>query len=348
MLAACSTGARRLAARAPLARRAAAPVAARALAISAAARGPKVAVLQDQQIPKEDAVSTLKDKGFDVLWSLGEPSDAWAICTVTSPVTAEVLDRHPQCKVVAVSFTGFNHVDLEECKKRGIAVVNVPAYSTDAVAELSVGLSLAVYREIPGGERTLRAGGWAHSAGGMEIRDKVVGVVGLGDIGLRTAELFRAFGPRELLGWSRREKPAFAAAPISGKSASLEEIFDRADIVSIHVALNAETKGFVTRSLMERLRPESVLVNVARGPVIDQKAMADLLSQRRFRAGLDVFEVEPIPQDDPILKVPPEQVVITPHVAYKSLEALRRRMAITAQNLRSYADGAPQNVVLKA
>jgi len=307
-----------------------------------------VAVLQDQQIPKEDAVGALKDKGFDVLWSLSEPSDAWAICTVTSPVTAEVLDRHPQCKVVAVSFTGFNHVDLEECKKRGIAVVNVPAYSTDAVAELSVGLTLAVFREIPGGERTLRAGGWGPSPGGMEIRDKVVGVVGLGDIGLRTAELFRAFGPRELLGWSRSEKPAFAAAPISGKSATLEEIFDRADVVSIHVALNAETKGFVTRSLMERLRPESVLVNVARGPVIDQKAMADLLSQRRFRAGLDVFEVEPIPQDDPILKVPPEQVVITPHVAYKSLEALRRRMAITAQNLRSYEDGAPQNVVLKA
>mmetsp|Transcript_84073 Transcript_84073/g.139060 ORF Transcript_84073/g.139060 Transcript_84073/m.139060 type:complete len:351 (-) Transcript_84073:186-1238(-) len=315
---------------------------------SFASTGKKVAILQDQQIPKEAAIKTLEDKGFEVAWSLTEPSDAWAICTVTSPVTKEVLDKHPQCKLVAVSFTGFNHVDLEECKKRGIAVCNVPAYSTDAVAELSVGLALAVYREIPGGERTLRKGGWVHSKGGMEIRDKVVGIVGLGDIGLRAAELYRAFGPKELLGWSRREKPKFTSAPISGTSVGLEELFDRADIVSLHVALNAETKGFVSKSLMERLRPDSVLVNVARGGVIDQQAMADLLCERRFRAGLDVFEPEPIPADDPILKVPEDQVVITPHVAYKSVEALQRRMVITATNMRAYVDGTPQNVVLKA
>lgn len=316
----------------------------------AASGGPprRVAVLQDQQIPKEDAIGALQAKGFEVDWALGQPSDAWAVVTVTSPVTEEVLARHPACKVVAVSFTGFNHVDLEACKRRSIAVVNVPAYSTDAVAELSVGLALAVYREIPGGERTIRGGGWAHSAGGLELRDKVVGIVGLGDIGLRTAELFSAFRPRELLGWSRREKPAFAAAPLSGRHVPLEELFERADVVSLHVALNAETQGFVGRSLLERLRPQAVLVNVARGGVVDQRALADLLSQRRFRAGLDVFQVEPIPADDPILKVPADQVVLTPHVAYKSVEALQRRMAITAQNLRAFADGAPQNVVLQA
>jgi len=308
----------------------------------------KVAILQDQQIPKEDAVGTLEAKGFDVDWALQEPSNAWAVCTVTSPVTEEVLERHPACKVVAVSFTGFNHVDLDACRKRGIAVVNVPAYSTDAVAELSVGLTLSVFREIPGGERTIRSGGWVHSTGGLEIRDKVVGIVGLGDIGMRTAELFRAFGPRELLGWSRKEKPKFKEAPISGRHVSLEELFERSDVVSLHVALNAETQGFVGRSLLERLRPEAVLVNVARGGVVDQAAMADLLSQRRFRAGLDVFEKEPIPADDPILGVPADQVVLIPHVAYKTKEALLRRMAITANNLRAFADGAPQNVVLKA
>jgi D-3-phosphoglycerate dehydrogenase len=311
----------------------------------AAAAIKKVAILQDQQIPKENAISILQDKGFDVAWSIAEPSDAEAIVTVTSPVTAEVLDKHPACKLVAVSFTGFNHVDLEACRKRGIAVVNVPAYSTDSVAELSVGLTLAVYREIPGGERTIRAGNWVHSKGGMEIRDKVVGIVGLGDIGIRTAELYRAFGPKELLGWSRREKAAFSSAPISGKHVGLEELFDRSDIVSVHVALNAETKGFIGRSLMERLRPDSVLVNVARGGVMDQKALADLLCQRRFRAGLDVFEPEPIPAEDPILKVPEDQAVMTPHVAYKTVEALARRMVITATNIRAYADGKPQNQV---
>jgi len=175
-----------------------------------------------------------------------------------------------------------------------------------------------------------------------------VGIVGLGDIGLRTAELFKAFKPKELLGWSRREKAQFTSAPIGGKHVSLEELFERSDIISLHVALNAQTQGFVSRALMERIRPEAVLVNVARGGVVDQVAMADLLSKRRFRAGLDVFATEPIPADDPILKVPADQVVMTPHVAYKSLEALRRRMAITAENLRCFADGKAQNVVLGA
>lgn len=308
----------------------------------------KVAVIQDQQIPKDDAVSALKARDFDVYWSLSSVSDAWALVTVTQPVTEEVLNRHPACKVVAVSFTGFNHVDLDACRKRGIAVVNVPAYSTDSVAELSVGLALSVMREIPAGERALRGGGWAFSPGGQEIRDKVVGVVGLGEIGIRTAELFRAFKPRELLGWSRTEKQRFLDGPIAGKHVGLEELFDRCDIVSLHVALNSETQGFVGRQLMERLRPDSVLVNVARGGVIDQAALADLLSQRRFRAGLDVFEREPVPASDPILAVPEDQVVLTPHVAYKSREALRRRIEITADNLRAFADGNPQNVVLEA
>ncbi|CAK9033731.1 Glyoxylate reductase [Durusdinium trenchii] len=295
----------------------------------------KVAVIQDQQIPKDEAMKALSGKGFDVSWSLAEPSDAWAIVTVTNPVTKEVLDKHPKCKLVAVSFTGFNHVDLEACKERGISVVNVPAYSTDSVAELSVGLALAVYREIPAGERTLRAGGWVHSSGGMEIRDKVVGIVGLGDIGLRTAELFKAFGPSEILGWSRRPKAAFETL---GKQVPIEELFEKSDIVSLHVALNAETQGIIGRSLMERLRPESVLINVARGGVCDQPALADLLCQKRFRAGLDVFATEPIPADDPILKVPADQAVMIPHVAYQ-VEALRRRMEITATNIKLFADG---------
>ncbi|CAK9064592.1 unnamed protein product [Durusdinium trenchii] len=222
---------------------------------------------------------------------------------VTNPVTKEVLDKHPKCKLVAVSFTGFNHVDLEACKERGISVVNVPAYSTDSVAELSVGLALAVYREIPAGERTLRAGGWVHSSGGMEIRDKVVGIVGLGDIGLRTAELFKAFGPSEILGWSRRPKAAFETL---GKQVPIEELFEKSDIVSLHVALNAETQGIIGRSLMERLCGLRVRQ-------MDVRPVSDASDS------LDVFATEPIPADDPILKVPADQAVMIPHVACAQL-----------------------------
>lgn len=114
------------------------------------------------------------------------------------------------------------------------------------------------------------------------------------------------------------------------------------------MALNADTQRMIGRSLLERLRPESVLINVARGGVCDQEVLAEFLCQRRFRAGLDVFATEPIPADDPILKVPQEQAVLIPHVAYKTVEALRRRMAITASNLRHFADGHPRNVVLQS
>mmetsp|Transcript_48506 Transcript_48506/g.113548 ORF Transcript_48506/g.113548 Transcript_48506/m.113548 type:complete len:349 (+) Transcript_48506:66-1112(+) len=305
----------------------------------------KVALLQDMQIEQDKALGAIKEKGFEVTHHPEEFPDAWALVTVVKPVTEEVLAQYPECKLVAVSFTGFNHVDLEACKKRGISVVNVPAYSTDSVAELSLGLTLAVMREIPMSERTIRCGGWAHSAGGNEIRNKTIGILGLGDNGLRTAELFRAFHPAEILGWSRREKPAFTNAPIEGKLVGLEELFERSDVVAVNMALNAQTQKFVSRDLMEKLKPEAVLVNVARGGVIDQDAMCDLLNQRRFRAGLDVFETEPVPLNDPILRVPPDQVVLTPHVAYKSKEALLRRMAITAENIAKFANGTPQNLV---
>jgi len=324
-----------------------APLSAGLIACRGFAAGPakKVALLQDMQIEEDKALQAIKDHGFEVTTHPDEFPDAWALVTVVKPVTEEILAKHPECKLVAVSFTGFNHVDLDACKKRGITVVNVPTYSTDAVAELALGLTLAVMREIPMSERTLRAGGWAHSAGGLEIRDKTIGILGLGANGLRTAELFRAFHPKEIIGWSRREKPAFSDPAIGGRRVGLEELFETSDVICVNVALNAETQKFVSRTLMEKMKPEAVLVNVARGGVMDQEALADLLNQRRFRAGLDVFETEPVPANDPILRVPPDQVVLTPHVAYKTKEALLRRMAITAENIAQFAKGTPRNVV---
>mmetsp|Transcript_16660 Transcript_16660/g.34778 ORF Transcript_16660/g.34778 Transcript_16660/m.34778 type:complete len:321 (-) Transcript_16660:401-1363(-) len=309
---------------------------------------PKVAMIQDQEIPKQDVERMLNEKGFDVLWTgYDEPSDAWAIVTDgRGRITDEVLAKHPNCKLLAVSFVGTNHIDHDACKKGGIAVVNAPDYSSSTVAELTIGLALSVYREIPAAERTIRCGGWVHSAGGMELRGKSIGIVGLGHIGLETAKLFSAFGPRELLGWSRRPKEAFAS--IGGSQVSLGEIFERADVISLAVLLTNETRGMITKELLEKLKPSSVLINIARAQLCDQEALVELLCQRRFRAGLDVFTAEPLPADDPMLKVPADQVVLVPHLGYKSFEALQRRFALTAENLRCYADGAPQNLLLGA
>mmetsp|Transcript_54359 Transcript_54359/g.116072 ORF Transcript_54359/g.116072 Transcript_54359/m.116072 type:complete len:351 (-) Transcript_54359:169-1221(-) len=301
----------------------------------------KVAFIQDQQIPRPDAEAALSGEGFSSQWCLDGPSDAWGLVTVTTPVTEEILDQHPNCKVVAVSFTGFNHVDMEACRKRGISVVNVPAYSTDAVAELTVGLAVTSFREVVVGDRAIREGKWVISEGGLEICNKTVGIVGIGAIGNRTAELFSAFRAKEILGWSRSPKPDFI-----GRQVDLETVFKSSDIVSVHVPLNAETQGMIGRDLLQHLKPDSVLINVARGGVVDQTVLTEMLCERRFRAALDVFEKEPLSQEDPLVtKVPPEQVVLIPHVGYKSKEALQRRIAITAGNLRAFADGKPRNLV---
>lgn len=303
----------------------------------------QVAMLQDQQLDRAEVADALGR--FELLWPpFAAPTGAWALATDgRGQVTEEDLAMHPHCRVLAVAFVGTNHVDHEACRRRGITILNCPDYSSRTVAELTIGLTLSAYREIPRAERALRAGGWAVSGGGMEIFGKTVAVVGLGDIGLRVAELFRAFGPRELLGFSRSAKARFAE--LGGRQVGLEEIFERADIVVLSLLLTDETRGVVSRALMEKLRPSCLLVNIARAGLCDHEALVELLAQRRFRAALDVFPEEPLPQGDALLQVPEEQLVIVPHIGYKSVEALRRRLALLAENLRYAADGVPQNVV---
>jgi len=305
----------------------------------------QVAMLQDQQLDKEEVASTLSN--FELLWPpFDMETDAWAIATDgRGQVTEEDLAKHPKCQFLSVAFVGTNHVDHEACKKRGITIMNCPDYSSRTVAELTIGLTLSVLRDIPRAEQTLRGGGWAVSAGGMEIHNKTVAIVGLGDIGFRCAQLFSAFGPKELLGWSRRQKPHFSEPPMNGRQVGLDEIFESADIVVLSVLLTEQTRGMISRALMQKLRPTSVLINIARAELCDYQALADLLCQRRFRAALDVYPEEPLPVDDPILKVPQDQAVIVPHIGYKSHEALQRRLALVAQNLESASEGMPKNLV---
>jgi len=288
-------------------------------------------MLQDQQLDKEEVISTLSK--FELLWPPFETeTDAWAIATDgRGQVTEADLAKHPNCKFLSVAFVGTNHVDHEACKKRGITIMNCPDYSSRTVAELTIGLTLSVLRDIPRAEQTLRCGGWAVSAGGMEIYNKSIAIVGLGDIGFRCAQLFSAFGPKELLGWSRRNKPHFSEPPLNGRQIGLEEIFERADIVVLSVLLTDETRGMITRALMEKLRPTSVLVNIARAQLCDYEALVELLCQRRFRVAMDVYPEEPLSEGDPILKVPQDQALLVPHIGYKSHEALQRRLALVAE-----------------
>lgn len=304
-------------------------------------------------LPAEEAVS--QDQVGDMfrrsdlapVWALDGnlPSsldDIEAIVTVKKKVDKSILERCPELKLVAVAFTGFDHVDLDECNKRGIKVANVPGYSTDGVAELAFGMIFSLLRDIPYAYNHLREGKWSWKPG-RELKDKKFAVLGTGAIGLRVCQIAKAFGVKEIIGFDKRQSPEFLA--LGGKYASsLATIFLDVDIVVVNLQLTKETKGIVGGKLMKLLRPDSILVNVARGPLVDQKALAQMLSERRFRAALDVYEVEPLPAEDPLRQVPPEQLVMVPHLAYKCEESLQRRLGVTLANILAYFSEHPQNI----
>jgi phosphoglycerate dehydrogenase-like enzyme len=313
-----------------------------------------IAVLQEQGIPREAFQRVLKDNGnFTLVWKVTEEEVAntsnnencVALITVNKPVNEAILNQYPNIKAVLVAFTGYGVHDLDLCKERNIAVYNVPDYSSSSVAELAIGLTLAVLRDIPKGDRVLRNGGWAFSAGGNDLRGKTVGIAGTGTIGIATAKIFNAFGCK-LIGWSRSEKQEFK--DLGGTYVSRKDLFSTADIVSLHIPNNKETKKMIGEEDFQYLREDSIFINTARGQICDQESLFKHLLSGKFRAGLDVYSVEPLPLDDgsgssEIRKC--ENVVITPHVAYKTKEALTRRAAITAQNAINAISGDTTNKV---
>jgi len=272
------------------------------------------------------------------------PANAAALVTVKKKVDFAMLDRFPSLRLVAVAFTGYDHVDLELCKQRGVSVANVPGYSTDGVAELCFGLIFSLLRHIPIAHQHVRAGKWAWPPGN-ELSGKRLGLIGTGPIGMRVAEVAKAFKVSKIL-WYDTFKNAKFQEQFGGEYvSSLATLFLHADVVVVCVALTKETKGLVSAKLLKLLRPDSVFINCARGAIVDQESLTKMLGEGRFRAGLDVYEVEPLAPDHPLRSVPESHLVTVPHLAYKCQESLRRRQDITLANILAFFSDNPQNVV---
>jgi len=272
------------------------------------------------------------------------------IVTVTAAVDRALLERFKNVRMVAVAFTGYDHVDVGLCKSKGISVYNVPDYATDSVAELTVGLALSILRTVCSADKAVRddtfnndGKKWRSEFVGTELAGKTVGVVGTGRIGLKVAGLFRAFGC-ELLGWSRNKGERFRQ--LGGRYVEWEDLFRKSDIVTLHVALiKGETERLVGAKEFKLMRPTACIINTARGAVIDEQALIEVLEAKKIGgAGLDVFEKEPLPRDNKIKALP--NVVLTPHVAYKTREALQRRAEITAKNISRFFSGKSVNRVV--
>jgi D-3-phosphoglycerate dehydrogenase len=267
----------------------------------------------------------------------------------------EVMRRAPRLEVVSYLGIGAaNFVDLAEAVRLGITVCNTPGYGDNAVAEHALALLLALARRVPRLDRGLRQAGrgagqgagqgaeWGQSQPGFELRGRTLGLVGLGGIGARMAELARALG-MEVKAWTRNPSPERAERH-GVAFLPLEELLETSDVISLHLLLTPETDGLLGPEELDRMKPDAVLVNTARAELVDQAALVERLRDGRIAAaGLDVFWNEPLPADHPLLEL--DNVVLTPHVGFNTPEAIAAMMDIAIDNLARYFEGSPINVV---
>lgn len=306
-----------------------------------------VLFLDDLDLPRGDVVRQFEERDLRVpiVWPERAPgADAEAVTclvTVTTPVSRRILERFPNLRLVAVAFTGYDQVDAEACRERGIAVCNVPTYATDSVAELTVALAISLLRRIPQEDRGLRDRGWVPAAPGTELKGKTVGILGTGRIGLRVAEIFGVLGCR-LIAWSKSEKPELRG--LGGEYLSLDDVLARSDVLCVHLPLNDETRGLIGARELSKMKASSYLVNVSRGGIVDERALVRALGDGGIRAAaMDVFEQEGAGAENPFAGSP--DTILMPHVAYRTTEALRRRAQETVENIRAFLAGEERNRV---
>ncbi len=307
--------------------------------------GVKIAKIEVLAAPLEAAGHEFvyySDKETDQEKLLSRVQDADIIMLANQPLSAAIIDACPKLKLLSVAFTGVDHIALDVCRKRNIMVCNAAGYSTNAVAELVFGLLISVVRNIVACDARCRHAGTKDGLVGFELLGKTFGVVGTGAIGSRVAQLAAAFGCR-VLAYSRTQKTELAAQGV--QYVTLDELLQQADFVSLHVPLTDSTRGLINATAISKMKPSAVLINTARGPVVDSVALAAALNEGRLAgAGIDVFEGEPpIAENHPLCAAP--NTVLTPHVAFASREALETRADIVFANISKWLADAPQNVI---
>jgi D-3-phosphoglycerate dehydrogenase len=272
---------------------------------------------------------------------INRAEQAEIIIIANRPISNEVIRALPRLKMISVAFTGIDHVGVEACNERKILICNAAGYSDISVSELTIGLTLSVLRSISVGDVLTKSSKTIGGFIGNELRGKTVGIVGLGRIGKEVAKLFSAFGCT-LLGYDIDENHE----PIQNiKYVDIDELMMVSDIVTLHFPFNKDTKKFISKQKLELMKETAVLINCARGGVVDNDALADLLNDGKIAgSGIDVFDMEPpIPNDYPLLKA--KNTVLTPHVAYATKESMIKRADIVFDNVLSYINKHPKNVV---
>lgn len=281
----------------------------------------------------------LSEAKLEPYWSIIEQADALFVRTGTIP--ARLIARCRRMRVITLHGAGVDQVDIAAARSAGILVTNLPGLNANAVAELTLGLMLALLRKLPLTDRLLRLGDWeaARTMGG-ELAGQTVGLIGFGNIGRRVAELLSGFPVRLLYSDGRG---AFPEVPF--ESVPLEALLRQSDIVSLHVPLLSTTAGLINRNRLALMKPGALVINTSRGPIVDQSALYEALTSGRLAgAALDVFDPEPIRADDPLLRL--DNVIVTPHIAGSTNECLVKLAQLGAQEiLTALTGGRPRFII---
>jgi phosphoglycerate dehydrogenase-like enzyme len=312
---------------------------------------PRIAVI--------DPVNCVDDTGVSDLHTLGSVAlhdhvrteaqtthglagaDIAIVDSFSAPLTAAVLERADTLKLLVICSTGYDLVDLAAANRKGIRVANVPAYSTEAVAEQTVALIFAVGRHLLAADAGVRRGqfetdGTNRVLLGSDLSGKTLGIIGLGKIGARVAQLGQGIGMR-VVAWDRSTKPVPGVIPVT-----LEQLLEESDVVSLHLPLTPETKGILNAERLHLMKPAAILINTARGGLIDEAALYETLRSRKIAgAGLDV--VSRMSTSNPLLTL--RNVVFSPHSGYYTRESLRLRAQTIVETVADYLGGRPINII---
>ncbi len=280
----------------------------------------------------------------DILSRIGS---ADIVITNKTPLTKETIDKASELKYIGVLATGFNVVDIQAAKEKGVPVCNIPTYGTDAVAQFAFAMLLDITSHVAHHSDEVFKGRWSESPDFcfwdkplMELLGKTMGIIGFGRIGQATGRIAKAFG-MQVLAYDAHQDPTADAVYVS-----LDELYALSDVIALHCPLFPETEGIINKKSIAKMKDGVIILNNSRGPLIVEQDLADALNSGKvYAAGVDVVSSEPIQKDNPLLTA--KNCIITPHISWAPKESRVRLMGIAVDNLTSFLKGKPVNVVNK-
>lgn len=288
----------------------------------------------------ENECKTLKASGHEVVVypdrcpekNIERAADADIVIESNMPLRKDFFEACPKLKMLSIAFTGLDHIDLAECERRGILVKNAAGYSTEAVAEEAICMMIGLYRHIIENDAITRSCSGLPLSPGKEISNKTVGVIGLGSIGQRTAKLAQAFGCK-VIAWNRTPKEIEGVTIVDK-----ETLFKESDIITLHISLNDDTRNFITAKEIALMKQTSIIVNAARGPIINSQDLATALKDGKIAgAALDVYDNEPpLDKNNPLLNAP--NTMLLPHIGFATKEAFELRLGIVVRNVENFCN----------